>query len=205
MATYASEIDNLTCSIEYTPCLKITVHDRELFASNIGPRRNTISPQEGRLNIQAPFVSKYCLPKDEYIVKIVPYCDLQPHSIGQHVYQTSNLFWLSLLTNFGRVIETEKNDEWWSRDYGNGVHYYDIKGKYYIHKIGFQGQRSDEHEIIPFEPLDYKMPSWFVSCLQMKTTDDWQPLLNEFNNLMVKLETLQSRNKQLQDDYNKLI
>jgi len=205
MAEYALEINPSTCSIEYTPCLKIKVNDRELYADNVGPRRNNISPHQGRLNIQAPFVSKYCLPKGEYIVRIVPYCDLQPHSIGQHVYSTSNVFWLSLLTNFGRVIETEKNDDWWSRDYGNGINYYDFKGKYYIHKIGFQGQRSDEQEIIPLEPLNYKMPSWFVSCLQMKTTDDWQPLLEEFNKQMKKIESLEKRNKQLQDDFNKLI
>lgn len=141
-------LDSSICTIEYTPCIKVKFH-KSIMAANTA----VMGHREGVLHVNRPYVSKYCLPKDEYIVKIFPKCE-QPLEIGGVAGTPyTSKYWLLMLTNFGRTILTEHVTYTRSHYTGDTENYYEIKGKYYIYATGTYGHRYDEKEIDQLDDL----------------------------------------------------
>lgn len=179
ISKYTTEYnDKSKYTIEYTPSIKITCNSPlKAFNETKGYGIKYLDMLRSH-----PYVSKYRLPKDEYIVNIIAKCDAPMGNPNNS--SNSSYYWLSLITNYGRMINTEKNTRT-GRQYDSYVSYYTHKNKYCIHFVDY-GNISNELEIIELTPLTYKLPTIFLNCLDVNTTEGWQVLNEEFHHSIGK-------------------
>ena len=122
----------------------------------------------------------------------------------------TSTYLLLLLTNFGRVLPSERITYTSGHYIGNHCSYYDVKGKYSIQQYwSAGGGGGGEREIVPLEPLTYQLPTCFLHCLDRNTTEEWQPFLNEFHhsrhsadaNRKRRIEELENKLQQLEQSH----